>query len=152
MEEKNKILFIELWMVFVNIKAKTGFDFRDLIDSYEKNKNEFKGAWANLIVRAKTINEAIDIVPLGLSELNFDVGFIDKIENIGTLAENNEVKAEVLEECDWLLENGYVFKISDKLFPYEYLRAGIRKNTVKSTERFFKNSILADTTQFQPMA
>jgi hypothetical protein len=119
MEEKNKILFIELWMVFVNIKAKNGFDFRDLIDSYEKNKNEFKGAWANILIKAETISEAIDIVPLGLEELNFDAVFIDKIENIGTLAENNELNAGVVKECNWLLESGYVFKISDKLFPYE---------------------------------
>lgn len=111
--------YSELWMVFVNINAKSGYDFRDLVDMPEKNSNEFKGAWANILVRAKTINEVIDIVPLGLSELNFDVVFIDRVENIGTLAENNEVKVEVLKECDWLLESGYVFKISDKLFSYE---------------------------------
>ncbi len=111
--------YSDLWMVFVNIKAKAGYDFRDLVDMPKKNSNKFEGAWANLLVRAKTINEAIDVVPLGLSELNFDVVFIDRVENIGTLAENNEVKAEVLEECDWLLESGYVFKISDKFFSYE---------------------------------
>jgi len=55
-----------------------------------------------------------------LDELNFEVIFIDKIENIGSLIEYKEISNDdVKSEADWLLKNNFVFKISDRLFPYK---------------------------------
>lgn len=108
------------WLAFVNLKAKEGFVFTDLIDFDDSSdKTDYKGAWANIIVKSKNINEALEIVPLGLDELNFEVVFIDKIENIGSLIEYKEITDDVRAEVDWLLKSDFVFKISDKLFPYK---------------------------------
>lgn len=108
------------WLVFVDIKAKEGFEFVNLIDSENSGKNDnFKGAWSNIIVKSKNIKDALDIVHLGLDELNFEVVFADKIENIGSLIEYNEINDNVRVEVDWLAESEFVFKISEKLFPYE---------------------------------
>lgn len=110
-----------IWLVFVHIKAKTGFRFNDLIDleSSEEKNDQFKGAWANILVKAKSIKEAIEIVPLGLDELNFSVKFIDKIENIASLIEHDEINNDVIDEAKWLSKSDFVFKISNKIFPYK---------------------------------
>lgn len=116
MTEEN---YSNFWLVFVNLKAKEGINFIDLIDIEDIPENmKYKGAWANIIVKSKNIREALDIVPLGLDELDFEVIFIDKIENIGSLVEYEEITEEVRAEVDWLSESEFVFKISDKLFPY----------------------------------
>jgi DNA-dependent RNA polymerase auxiliary subunit epsilon len=57
-------------------------------------------------------------LPLGLRELKFEIEFIEKIENISSLIENDELKSDVKIEVDWLLNSEFVFKISDKIFPY----------------------------------
>lgn len=116
----NKKKYSNFWLIFVNLKAKDSFVFNDLID-FEGSTNNiiYNGAWANVIVQSESIKEAIDIVHLGLNELDFEVVFIDKIENIGSLIEYNEIKEEIISEVDWLSKSEYVFKISDKLFPYE---------------------------------
>lgn len=107
------------WLAFVNIIAKNG-KITDLIDlEGVEDNSDYSGAWANVIVKGTTINEAIEIIPLGLEELGFSVDFIDKIENISSLIEYDEVDENVIEEVDWLLSTDYVFKVSDKLFPYE---------------------------------
>jgi len=113
--------FKNFWLVFVNIKAKDGFNFNDLIEIEDtfSNNNNFNGAWANVIIKAKTIENALEIVPIGLSELDFEVIFIDKIENIGSLIEYKEISDDVKLEVDWLSSSQYIFKISDKLFPYK---------------------------------
>lgn len=108
----------EVWLVFVNIKAIDNFKFSDLIDSEEINEN-YKGAWANIIVKAKNISDALEIIPQGLNELKFEVVFIDKVENIASLIEYEEINETVKSEVNWLIKSNYVFKISDKLFPYE---------------------------------
>ena len=107
------------WLSFVNIVAETD-KINDLIDlEGEEDNSNYSGAWANIIVKAETIKEAIDIIPLGLGELDFNVEFIDKIENIASLVEYDEISEDVIKEVDWLLSTNYVFKISDKIFPYE---------------------------------
>lgn len=112
--------YSDFWLAFVNLKAKEGFVFTDLIDFDGSSDNiDYKGAWANVIVKSESINEALVIVPLGLGELDFEVIFIDKIENIGSLIEYKEIKDDVKSEVDWLAKSEYVFKISDKLFPYK---------------------------------
>ena len=50
-----------------------------------------------------------------MDELNFEVTFIDKIENIGSLIEHKEISNDVKSEADWLLKNNFVFKISDSI-------------------------------------
>lgn len=107
------------WLAFVEIKAKEGFEFSDLIDFEDSSKEDYKGAWANIIVKSDSINDALGLIPLGLGELNFEIVFTDKIENVGSLIEYNEILEIVREEVDWLAESDFVFKISDKLFPYE---------------------------------
>ena len=108
------------WLAFVNITAKKGLILSDLIDLEGLPDNEnYRGAWANIIVKAETISKAIEIIPLGLCELNFKIIFIDKVENIGSLINHNEINENVKKEVDWLLKSEYVFMISDKLFPYE---------------------------------
>lgn len=110
----------QLWLLFVNIKPKKGLLFNDLIDNENKDiKHQFIGAWANIIIKANTINEAINILPNGLNELSFNVEFIDKVENIESLIDNGELKKEVIKEADWLLKSNFVFKLSDRIFPYE---------------------------------
>ena len=111
--------YLSLWLLFVNIKAKQGHEFNNLITIESKSIKKYKGAWANIIVKATTINEALDIAPLGLQELNFEIVFIEKVENFLSLVENNELKKEVIAEAEWLLKSNFVFKISDKIFPYE---------------------------------
>ena len=108
----------EAWLMFVNVKAKPGLVFSDLVENNDKN-HTYVGAWANIIVLSKDIKEALSIAPLGLDELGFEIDFIDKIENILSLIEYEEIDDSVLEEVDWLLSSEYVFKISDALFPYE---------------------------------
>ncbi len=111
--------FQNVWLIFVRIKAKSGFNFNELIDIEKENKDViFQGAWANLLVKSNTINEALKLVPLGLNELNFEVDFIDKIENVASLIENKELNKIVLKEASWLIKSEFVFKISGDLFPH----------------------------------
>lgn len=110
--------YIAVWLVFVNIKPVAGFKFHDLIESKRKNEN-YIGAWANILVRADTIQNVLEILPAGLKQLNFEVEFIDKIENFKSLVDYKEISPEVIEEADWLLCTPYFFKISDRIFPYE---------------------------------
>jgi hypothetical protein len=114
--------YLAVWLVFVNIKPLDGFKFHELIETKRKNEN-YIGAWANILVRADTIHKALEIIPRGLKELNFEILFIDKIENFKSLVDYKEIAPEVIEEADWLLCTSYVFKISDKIFPYEPIEA-----------------------------
>ena len=110
--------YIKLWLVFVNIKPQKGYNFSELIDSEGIQTENYIGAWANAIVKADTINQALTICPLGFAELGFEVEFIDKIENFNSLVEYDELKEDVIKEGQWLLQSNFVFKISNKLFPY----------------------------------
>jgi len=104
------------WLIFVNIVPFEGYRFSDLVEA--DSTEEYSGAWANIIVRTSTIEKALIVLSKGLQELNFKVEFIDKVENVQSLVENNELSESVHAEVDWLLQSEYVFKISDKLFPY----------------------------------
>ena len=106
-----------IWLSFVHIKAKDGIEFNSLID-IEEPSDQYIGAWANILVKGETIREAIDIIAEGLSELGFELAFIDKIENFMSLVEAEEVNKSVIKEADWLLKSDFVFKISDRIFPY----------------------------------
>lgn len=58
--------------MLVHIKAKQGLSFKDLTDTEDitVNKN-YLGAWANVIIKGKAINEALTVVPRGLEEKGF---------------------------------------------------------------------------------
>lgn len=118
MKKNNK--YKNIWIAFVNIKAKSGFKFYELVDNESVIPNKMlKGAWANIIIKANTIHEVLEIIPKGLAELSLELIFIDKIENAGSLIEYDELKSSVVSELNWLMKSDFVFKISDKLFPYE---------------------------------
>lgn len=112
-------MYEKAWLAFVNIGAMDGYDFNDLIDhDHAVEDLPYVGAWANILIVADTINEVLDLLPKGLKELNFKVIFIDKIENLETPIENNEVNQDVIEEVNGLLASKFVFKISDRVFSY----------------------------------
>lgn len=109
-----------VWLAFVHIQAKVNYSFMDLIDfDIEDDNDNYQGAWANILIKSDNIKDAIEIIHQGLDELNFDVVFIDKIENVESLIEYDEINEIVKSEVNWLLKSEYVFKISDKIFPYE---------------------------------
>ena len=81
-----------LWLVFVNIKPIKPHKFIDLIEiEDDNNMPEFIGAWANIIIKADDIQEVIQILPAGLLEKNCEVVFVDKIENMNSLLEHENV-------------------------------------------------------------
>jgi len=108
----------KVWLAFVQIEAQENYSFNDLIDSENADTPQYAGAWANVLVKADNINTVLEILPQGLDEKNFKVIFIDKIENVASLIEYEELDKNVIKEVDWLLSTDYVFKISDKIFPY----------------------------------
>lgn len=113
-------MYERVWLAFVNIGAMENHIFNDLIDKEDNAEDaQYSGAWANILVVADDIATVLHILPGGLNELNFKVIFIDKIENLATPVENEEVNPELIDEVNWLLKSEFVFKISDRIFPYE---------------------------------
>ena len=111
--------YSSIWLLLVQFEAQDGYRFNSLIEFEERSEEEeYDGAWANVLVKAKTINESIEIAQKGLTEINFKTVYIDKSENLGSLAENGEIDKSVLDEADWLLSTDFVFMISDRIFPY----------------------------------
>ncbi|MEZ4911889.1 MAG: hypothetical protein R2774_13630 [Saprospiraceae bacterium] len=116
----SKINYEIVWLAFVNITAKQNHKFNELIDLEDGSSDvSFDGAWANILVKEPDIKKAIDIIHQGLDELYFKVIFIEKIENVSSLIEYDEISDDVLSEVNWLYDSDFVFKISDRLFPYE---------------------------------
>lgn len=112
------MMYRNVWLAFIDIQAFEGLKFQDLIDFDDEVPEDYIGAWANVLVINDRINEVPDIIEKGLSELNFSLKFIDKIENVASLIEYDEIDENVIEECDWLLSTKFIFKISEKIFPY----------------------------------
>jgi len=69
-------------------------------------------------LQSETIKEALNLIEQGLSEKNFIVKFIDKIENLYFLVEDNDVNVDIIKEAEWLYSSKFRFMISDKLWPY----------------------------------
>lgn len=108
-----------LWLVFIEFRAEQGKVFNDLLDHGEDETFElYDGAWANVLVKANSICDTVKIARKGLAKHGFKTIFIDKVENLASLVEHNEVNEDVIREADWLLDTEFVFKISDKIFPY----------------------------------
>lgn len=117
---KVKKKFRKLWIALVDIKAAPGYVLNDLIDMSDCEDQEeiYVGAWANVILKAKTVKEALDLIERGLAEKKFVVKFIDKIENIYFLIDNDALGAETIKEAEWLYSSQFRFMISDKLWTY----------------------------------
>ena len=116
-----KIEFKQIWVASVDIEADSGYDFMNLIDCSDFNNEvlpKYIGAWANVIIQSPTINEALDLLEIGLNEKNFRIKFIDKIENLYSLIEENNINVDMIKEAEWLYSSKYSFVISDKLWPY----------------------------------
>lgn len=117
---KVKKKYKQLWIASVDIEAAPEYEFNDLVDCSECDNTlpAYTGAWANIILQSETINEALILLEMGLSEKNFIVKFIDKIENLYSLVEDNDVNIDIIKEAEWLYSSKYRFMISDKLWPY----------------------------------
>lgn len=114
----SKLMYKTVWLAFVDMQAKEGEKFSNLIDLGAEDLEEYLGAWGNLLIISDRINNVPDIIEAGLNELDMTTRFIDKIENVGSLIEYGEIDTDVMQEAEWLFSSGYVFKISDKIFPY----------------------------------
>lgn len=119
-EMRTKKIFKQLWVASVDIEAMPNYDFMELIDRSDCNEAlpKYIGAWANVIIQAPTIKEALFLIEIGLNEKNFKIRFIDKIENLYSLVEDNEINIDMIKEAEWLYKSQYSFMISDKLWPY----------------------------------
>lgn len=114
------------WLALVKIIPQPGYSMKDVTDSediIDDNQtpipiDQYVGAWANVIIKGQTMEEVLKIIPKGFTEKNFDVKFIDKIENIELLIETEELNEDTKEEIDWLLDSNYDFKISGRIFPF----------------------------------
>lgn len=114
---KDKV-YTNMWLTFVNIGPKGNNQFNDLIEIDSSDDSKYIGAWANILIKSDRINDVPDIVDGGLNELGMEIIFIDKIENVDSLIEYDELDESVFEEVEWLIESKFIFKISDKIFPY----------------------------------
>lgn len=112
--------YSSIWYALVEIKAKDGFCFADLIDAEDsaENNKDCIGAFTNVLVAADTIQKAIEIIPLGMSELSFEVVKFDRIENFESLVDDASIDEYVVEEADWLLNTEFVFTISGPLHTF----------------------------------
>lgn len=117
---KTKKKFKQIWVATVDIEAISGYDFMDLIDFSEHNEvlPRYIGAWANVIIQSASIKEALNLLEIGMNEKNFRIKFIDKIENMYSLIEENDINVDMIKEAEWLYSSHYSFMISDKLWPY----------------------------------
>ena len=107
---KTKKIFKQLWVASVDIEAMPNYDFMELID-----RSDCK---ANVIIQAPTIKEALSLIEIGLNEKKFKIRFIDKIESLYSLVEDDEINIDMIKEAEWLYKSQYSFMISDKLWPY----------------------------------
>ena len=71
-----------------------------------------------MLVKANTISEVVNILNDGLKELQFEVEFIDKISNMASLVEENEVSQEIISDADSLIDSDYKYVFCDELWPY----------------------------------
>jgi len=111
-------MYKNVWLGYLEIRATEGKRFNDLLDLEDTDSQEYIGAWGNILIISDRINEVPDIIEAGLNELGMTVVFIDKIENVNSLVEDEQLSEIVIEEANWLLASKYVFKICNKLFPY----------------------------------
>lgn len=110
--------YSNIWLLLIDLSAPEGTKFNDLIELDEGDDEEYLGAWANILIKADTFEKALQLAPLGLEELGFEIKEIDTTENLKSLIDDSSVGDDVISEADWLIASDYVFMISDKIFPY----------------------------------
>ena len=106
---KNKEIFKQLWIASVDIEPAFGYDFLELIDLKEDKEvsPKYIGAWVNIIIQAVNINNTLMLLEMGLSEKKFEIKFVDKIENMYSLVENNELNVDIIKKAEWLYHSQY---------------------------------------------
>ena len=115
--QKNR--YLNVWLAFVQLEAEPGENFDNLIDKEVPDANPtYIGAWANVLVDAIALKEVPDLIEQGLRELKFQPMLIQKVENTAMLVEEGELKESVVKEIAYMLQHGYKFMISDKIFSY----------------------------------
>ena len=110
--------YSNIWLLLIDLSAPEWTKFNDLIELDEGDDEEYLGAWANILIKADTFEKALQLAPLGLEELGFEIKEIDTTENLKSLIDDSSVGDDVISEADWLIASDYVFMISDKIFPY----------------------------------
>jgi hypothetical protein len=114
----SKKKYQNLWLAFVQITAIDGYNFLDLVDFEKKPAENFSGGFVWILVKAKTINEALALIPRGLDEKHFKVVFVDQICYLQTMIEDKSINKEIIEEADWFIHTQYVFKICNGIWAY----------------------------------
>lgn len=100
--EDNK--YQNIWIALVEIEAKNGYQFADLIDCERSQKfTKFKGAFPNIIIKSSSFFEAVDILPRGLKEKHFNLISVESFDNVKPLIENGAINEKIVAEIDWLL-------------------------------------------------
>ena len=111
--------YLNVWLAFVQFEAEPGERFDSLIEREETDSTPtYIGAWANVLVDAIALKDVPDLIERGLHELKFRLVLIQKVENVALLVEEGELKEGVVGEIAYLLQNGYKFMISDRIFSY----------------------------------
>lgn len=105
-----------IWLCSVQIVPAKGYKFNELVEL--DAEEHYDGAWANVLVKSDDLHEVLDIIAQGLKQMNFVPVFIDKIENVQTLLEEDALGHKHGEDADYLLDSDNTFIISDELFPY----------------------------------
>jgi hypothetical protein len=82
------------------------------------DKNKYIGAWAKVIVNAKTLIDAYQLILKGIAEKGFIVFDFDYIRDYDYFKENYELDAEYKEAEDLLNNSAYLFTIVGLLYPY----------------------------------
>jgi hypothetical protein len=109
----------KMWLAFVQVVPDEGYHFADLIDTEgAEAEATYMGAWCNVLVKHEDIKQAIGIIEESLWDKHFVLAFIDKIENIESLVENEELNEDTLADIQQLCNSGQVFTISGSLYPY----------------------------------
>ncbi|WP_313266390.1 hypothetical protein [Sphingobacterium sp.] len=58
-------MYKNIWLALVEIEAKEGKIFHDLLDHEEGLKEQYIGAWGNVLVNCKRINQVPHIIEKG---------------------------------------------------------------------------------------
>lgn len=124
MRSKRKLRSIKrfktLWIARVDVEAAEGHDLHELLELEDSNNSlqEYVGAWIDVIVKADSIVEALDILEIGLEDMNYVIKFIDRIENMHSLVEHRNVDDGTVKDADMLLSNNGNFLIKDGVWTY----------------------------------
>lgn len=112
--------FKTLWIAHVDVEAAEGHDLYELLELEDSNNSlqEYIGAWIDVIVKADSIVEALDILEIGLEDMNYVIKFIDRIENMHSLIEHKNVDDGTVKDADMLLRNNGNFLIKDGVWTY----------------------------------